>query len=672
MDSIFVMFALIFMAALFCGIVLPIIAIVENRRTRSEFGKRINRLETLIQSPGGAVPLTHPAEEAAEEVAVRREEPVEHRVAPTPVIPSASPLEPPPPLRAIAPQPPPSAPVPAPPPEIAVEPPTAAEAVPPQAPHISPSPAFSFPRIPSLEGEELETVIGRRLLGWAAIVLILFGVSFFLKYAFENRWIGELGRVAIGVAAGVALSIAGLRYHRRDWRVFSQMLAAGGIMLLYLSTYGAFGFYHLIDQSAAFPFLVALVVEAAALAQLYNAPAIAMMALIGGFAVPILLRSDRDQYRVLFGYLTALDFGALALVRHWKGLNSIAYCGTHILFWIWYDSNYHPQKRLAVLVFQSAIFVLFLGAHLARQLFGQQRASIEDLALLCVNPFVFYATSYQLLDQDHHEWMGALAIVLAALYAGASRVMLWKRREQSNQLLLTIATALTFVTLAVPVQLRSNWITLAWAIEALLITRVAFEVDSIKLRVIGLAVLGLSLWRMVFWDTNLQDRVAFAPVLNRYFLSSISVALAVFATAQLFRKFVREKTRDAFALAMIGVASVWFVLTVETYTYFQAQANATRSSDAISHLLWLSRMSVSVLWSLYAAVLATVGLVRRSAGIRWAALGLFFVTMVKVVLVDMAELRQLYRITAFLVLGLVSLAVAWGYQRVFHVKEPSK
>src|ERR1039458_5787231 len=39
--------------------------------------------------------------------------------------------------------------------------------------------------------------------GWIAVLLIFCAAAFFLKYAFENRWIGELGRVSIGVAAGL-------------------------------------------------------------------------------------------------------------------------------------------------------------------------------------------------------------------------------------------------------------------------------------------------------------------------------------------------------------------------------------------------------------------------------------------------------------------------------------
>ncbi len=273
----------------------------------------------------------------------------------------------------------------------------------------------------AMRADQIESMIGRRLVGWAAVALILFATAFFLKYAFDNRWIGELGRVAIGVAFGIGLIVTGFKYHHRRWRIFSQILTAGGVVLLYLSTYAAFGYYHLVTQKVAFVYFAILIAEAAGLALLYNAPAIAIMALVGGFLTPMLLHSDRDQYRSLFAYIVALDVGALALLKHWKGLSSVAYFGTQLLFWLWYNERYHPQKRGAVVIFQTAIFLIFLLAHLGRELIRRESATIEDLALLLINPFVFFATTYHLLNPTHHDWMGVFAIGMALLYASAAK-----------------------------------------------------------------------------------------------------------------------------------------------------------------------------------------------------------------------------------------------------------
>ena len=403
-------------------------------------------------------------------------------------------------------------------------------------PGPSPPPPPVAPPAPFLNADQIESIIGRRWVGWIAISLILFATAFFLKYAFDNRWIGELGRVASGITFGIGFSLAGFRYHQRGWRIFSQILTAGGIVLLYLSIYAAFGYYNLIGQKTAFFYLLVLIAETAALALIYNAPAIAIMALVGGFLNPLLLHSERDQYRSFFAYLVALDIGALALLKHWSGLSSVAYFGTQLLFWIWYNDNYHHQKRAAVLVFQSAVFLIFLVAHLSRAFIRREPASSEDVLLLLVNPFVFFATAYNLLNPTHHDWMGAFAIGMALLYAGAAKILLQRVTTSRREVLLLIAIALTFVTIAIPIQLRSNWITIAWAVEGLAILWAALQMRSVRLRVHAFALFTMAFFKLLFWDTPYGMRPAFTPIFNRYFLSSVAVIGCFLGAIYLFEK----------------------------------------------------------------------------------------------------------------------------------------
>jgi uncharacterized membrane protein len=101
------------------------------------------------------------------------------------------------------------------------------------------------------------------------------------------------------------------------------------------------------------------------------------------------------------------------------------------------------------------------------------------------------------------------------------------------------------------------------------------------------------------------------------------------------------------------------------------RAALQKTAEDYQHERWLGQMALSVLWSIYAAVLAAVGFVRRAPAVRWAALSLFALTVIKVMLIDIAVLKQLYRIIAFLVLGLLLLVVTWGYHKAFHSKESS-
>ena len=547
------------------------------------------------------------------------------------------------------------------------------------APKPKPAPEPGPPPVitpPALSAYQIESIIGRRWVGWIAISLILFATAFFLKYAFDNRWIGELGRVTIGIAFGIGLCVAGFRYHQRGWRIFSQILTAGGIVLLYLSSYAAFGYYHLVGQKTAFVYLVILIAEAAALALIYNAPAIAIMALLGGFLTPLLLHSDQDQYRSLFIYIVALDIGALALLKHWRGLSSVAYFGTQILFWLWYNENYHHQKRGAVLVFQTAVFLIFLVAHLGRDLVRREPATIEDAILLLTNPFVFFVTAYQLINPTHHNWMGVFAIGMAQLYASAAKILLQRLVESRREILLLIAIALTFVTIAIPIQLRSNWITLAWAVEGLAILWAALEIRSVRLRVHAFALFALALLKFIFWDTPYGFRPAFIPVFNRYFLTSLAVIACFLGAVYLYQRAQERKPiQSQVPRLLIGLAAAiafWFLISVETHTFFTGRALAERVAEDAAHQRWLGQMALSVVWAAYAGALAAVGFLRRAAPIRWAALVLFALTVIKAMFVDIAQLQQLYRIIVFFVLGVLLLLVAWAYHKAFHSRESSK
>lgn len=545
---------------------------------------------------------------------------------------------------------------------------------PPPEPVASPPPIVPEPpSVPTLNAFDLESIIGRRWIGWIAILLILFATAFFLKYAFDNRWIGELGRVSIGIAFGITMCLGGFRYRQRGWRVFSQILTSGGIVLLYLSTYAAFGYYHLVGQKTAFAFLGILIAEAAALALLYNAPAIAIMALIGGLLTPVLLHSDRDQYRSFFTYLVVLDAGTLALLKHWRGLSSLAYYGTQLLFWAWYDENYHIQKRGAVLVFQTAIFLLFLLAHLVRELVRRESANLEDALLLLANPFIFFATTYHLFNPTHHDWMGAFAIIMALLYAGIAKFLLTRGVKSRREILLLIAVALTFVTIAIPIQLRSNWITIAWAVEGVAILWAAIEIQSLRLHVHAFALFALAFGKFLLWDTPYGYRPAFTPVFNRYFLSSLAVIGCYIAAVYLFERAGKRNLSGAriakLAMALCAAFAFWLLISIETQTYFTGRALAEKLPVDAEHERWLGQMALSVLWAAYAAALAAFGFVRRVAAARWAALALFAFTIVKAMLVDIAQLQQLYRIIVFFVLGILLLLVAWGYHRAFHARE---
>src|SRR5258708_2402192 len=79
---------------------------------------------------------------------------------------------------------------------------------------VPPPPAAGFPPrvpqrvevpLPTQQPEaDLESRIGSHWLNRIGISALLIGISYFLKFAFDNNWIGPAGRVTIGLLAGIA------------------------------------------------------------------------------------------------------------------------------------------------------------------------------------------------------------------------------------------------------------------------------------------------------------------------------------------------------------------------------------------------------------------------------------------------------------------------------------
>jgi uncharacterized membrane protein len=547
-----------------------------------------------------------------------------------------------------------------------------AQPVPEPAPAPEPIPIAPLP-----SPEHLELVIGRRWIGLVAIALIVAATSFFLKYAFENRWIGELGRVTFGVVAGLTFVWGGYKRQGRRWHYLSQALTSGGIVILYLSVYGAFAYYHLVDQRTAFIFLAILVAEAHLLALRYRAPAIAILALLGGFLVPLLLSTGHDNYPVLFTYIGILDLGMLGVViaRSWLWIGSLGYIGTQLLFWGWYHAHYHPEKRFAALLFQTAVFFIFAGADLAPNL-RRRAAGVEELVRLAATPFVFFAICYGLLNDDYHDWMAALALVLALAYALLARAQLSLCPTDRPALLVTLGTALTFVTLAIPIQLDSNWIAIAWGVEALIMLWAAFETGAAALRFFSAVVFTLALGRFLLLDTPWGTRPVFTPVFNRYFLELLALVACLAGAAYLYRRSDGVLKDAVLKIGLLAFAVFWLGSSFEAYTYFSARVGAIKSvtEDGIEtarRLAWAGQLALSLLWSVYAGALTAAGFRYQVRALRIAGLILFGITLAKAMIVDIAELREFYRIIALLILGLILLGVAWKYQRSLRREQTS-
>ncbi|MBL0357783.1 MAG: DUF2339 domain-containing protein [Chitinophagaceae bacterium] len=164
---------------------------------------------------------------------------------------------------------------------------------------------------------DIEKFVGENLANKIGIAVLVLGIAFFVKYAIDQNWIREGGRVAIGIGCGILLTgIA--HYLRNTYRSFSSVLAGGGIAVFYFTIAFAFHEYQLFSQTTAFVIMVVITAFAVAISLLYDKLELAVIAVVGGFLVPFLVSTGSGNYIVLFTYLLILNIGILSIAYYKK------------------------------------------------------------------------------------------------------------------------------------------------------------------------------------------------------------------------------------------------------------------------------------------------------------------------------------------------------------------
>ena len=74
-------------------------------------------------------------------------------------------------------------------------------------------------------------------------------------------------------------------------------------------------------------------------------------------------------------------------------------------------------------------------------------------------------------------------------------------------------------------------------------------------------------------------------------------------------------------------------------------------------------MTYSIAWALFALGLLVIGIRKELKAVRYGALGLLGVTLIKLFFHDLSQLGQLYRVGAFMGVAIILIFASWIYQR---------
>jgi Predicted membrane protein (DUF2339) len=573
---------------------------------------------------------------------------------------------------------------------------TSASVQPPAPPPIRPA----APR--TVDSEQW---FGQRGLLAVGVVFLILAAGYLLKLSFERGWISPAARCVGGALAGLGVGAIGYRLHSKGLATYGAALVGCGAAIVYLAVWAASRLYQFLPPTSGIVALALVSLSLAAIAFLINVEALGATAALGAFFAPILLGSPDTHANLLLLYLGCMGgcLGWVAARRAWRmamvivaasffGLviaGPYAYANPHglLLYGLlggsaglyvglregWWETRLlsfsggwtllgYANDNLADRWLTLAGAAVLAAPVWWRALQADRiwpREARDPVELSPGESFYFYITPlllawavYQVAPGtfDRNEGLLALSVAVPYLIAGYS--------GRRTRFALVGTTAVLAAILLQWDGILAPWMLLG---AAVLWTGVDHLLQRSDGRWFGLLAVATALGHLLYVD--LHARSSAEPAFVGPYPVALLGTIVVLALIGLgfWRRIPGDERTIAANIPSLAWGTAGLILllgvTAELRRYFQ-QSEMERDTAALA-----SGLSVSAWWIVFAAGLVLLGFRRNLKPVRVAGLVVSAMAIIKVVLFDLSTLDALYRVGSVLILGVVSLGLAYLYNK---------
>ncbi len=355
---------------------------------------------------------------------------------------------------------------------------------------------------------------------------------------------------------------------------------------------------------------------------------------------------------------------ALTFVERWRGMAlAVVFAGCYAVAIQWMSVDL-AVGWLRLLTLSSAIYAVFIAYPL---LLGRRAQEDRDpsIAAVLASAMLFVAARAALVAGGYGWMVGALPVAEGAVMAILLRQLL--RMEPAGardlgRLALVAGATLAFVTVAIPLQLQRQWITIGWALEG-----AALAWLFGRIRHSGLLYWCLGLFAAVFVRLAMNPEILlYEPrgsmrILNWYLYAYLVCATAFLVAAWWLSasEATESKTDVPYSSVLAGAAVIllFLLLNIEIADFY-----ATGPTIMFRFGVTVSQdLTYTLGWLMFGMALLAACIYVHSRFGRVAALVLIALTTFKCFLYDLGSLAGLYRVGSFvglaMSLALVSLAL---------------
>ncbi|STX28179.1 Predicted membrane protein [Legionella beliardensis] len=439
-------------------------------------------------------------------------------------------------------------------------------------------------------------------LGFIAIICFVLAGGFIVKLSLEAGWLTPIRQISFAYLLGILLIASGLLIMKRD-QAYASLLPAAGIIVLYLTTFGAHRLYFLLTFSTA---LLTLIVISGISIWLYiklRRDFYSITASLGTYLAPVVLSLNTKSVFSLYYFLCAsvafavmswlLKSRLLTLVSAYFAILMTGLVGFNLL-----------QDRLIVIMLALQFFIFALGTYFYSYKLKQSLTEREAFGFFPIL-ILFYFMEYFYIDSafpGFAPWISiGFALVLLSLYlltkkqftgqAVASQSVIFAFTavvffhavyielltiDSRPWLFVLLLIALTFSPIKAPAKNRLSFLIpklgafIILVIEYLSILNHLFNEPTYYWILVSLSAF-LSLWFLIIWrfqEAYFQEQYGFLLLAAVHFLGltafyqlltnslAVSAAWLFYAVAVIgYAYWFKDKVMAKSALLILSIAA---------------------------------------------------------------------------------------------------------------------
>ena len=256
---------------------------------------------------------------------------------------------------------------------------------------------------------------------------------------------------------------------------------------------------------------------------------------------------------------------------------------------------------------------------------------------------------------NYQKIPGSLVSLSYAIVCLVIGLLVWQRKRLISSWL--IAQGIIFLVVVWAQILSNYWAPVFWSAELVALYWIAAKSEDRTL-LFGTMIVGLFVFCQRFADSidfifSSRNSLVFTPDLLPRWVAGLSVTACLLLISWLdqTKRIHGAHPRFNRVFEALGILSLFGFANLELLRF---TTQLMRSIEVVA---------LSVLWSLFAVALMVIGVWLQRKAYRFSAIVLLFVTVLKVLAYDTAEVSTPYRILSCIVLGAMLVIVSFLYYR---------